>query len=134
MTKMKEIQEEAKAALGKAQEKMKKYADKKREEVNNYKVEDLVMLSRKDLKYQMIGRRTEKLMERFVGPYKIKKIVSTNTIELELPSIIRIHLVVNVSRIHRYIGQVKGQKKEQLAPVIIEGEEEWEVERILNRQ
>ena len=134
MTKMKEIQEEAKAALGKAQEKMKKYADKKREEVNNYKVEDLVMLSMKDLKYQMIGRRTEKLMERFVGPYKIKKIVSTNTIELELPSIIRIHLVVNVSRIHRYIGQVKGQKKEQPAPVIIEGEEEWEVERILNRR
>jgi len=130
---MKEIQEEAKAALGKAQEKMKKYADKKREEVNNYKVEDLVMLSMKDLKYQMIGRRTEKLMERFVGPYKIKKIVSTNTIELELPSIIRIHLVVNVSRIHRYIGQVKRQKKEQPAPVIIEGEEEWEVERILNR-
>ena len=133
MIKMKEIQEEAKAALGKAQEKMKKYADKKREEVNNYKVEDLVMLSMKDLKYQMIGRRTEKLMERFVGPYKIKKIVSTNTIELELPSIIRIHLVVNVSRIHRYIGQVKRQKKEQPAPVIIEGEEEWEVERILNR-
>jgi len=26
------------------------------------------------------------------------------------------------------MGQVEGQKKEQLAPVIIEGEEEWEVE------
>jgi len=25
------------------------------------------------------------------------------------------------------MGQVEGQKKEQLAPVIIEGEEEWEV-------
>jgi len=51
------------------------------------------MLSTKDLKYQMVRRRTEKLMERFVGPYKIKKIVSTNVIELELPSTIRIHLV-----------------------------------------
>jgi len=28
------------------------------------------------------------------------------------------------SRIQRYIGQVKGQKKEQPAPVIIEEEEE----------
>jgi len=91
------------------------------------------MLSTKDLKYQMVGRRTEKLMERFVGPYKIKKIVSTNVIELELPSIIRIHLVVNISRICRYIEQVMGQKKEQPAPVIIEGEEEWEVKRILNK-
>ena len=133
VTKMKEIQEEAKAVLGKAQEEMKKYIDRKRAKVDEYKVEDLVMLSTKDLKYQMASRRTEKLMERFVGPYKIKKIVSMNVVELELPSTIRIHPVVNVSRIHRYIGQVEGQKKEQLAPVIIEGEKEWKVERILNR-
>jgi len=121
--KMKEIQEEAKAALGKAQEEMKKYADRKREEVDNYKVGDLVMLSTKDLKYQMVGRRTEKLMERFVGPYKIK-IVSSNAVELELPSTVKIHLVVNVSRIRRYVGQVEGQRKEQPVPVIIEGKEE----------
>ena len=45
--KMKEIQEEAKAALGKAQENMKKYADRKRVEVDEYKVGDLIMLSTK---------------------------------------------------------------------------------------
>jgi len=82
--KMKEIQEETKAVLGKTQEEMKKYVDRKREEVNNYKVRDLVMLSTKDLKYQMVGRRTEKLIERFIGPYKIKKIVLLNIVELEL--------------------------------------------------
>jgi len=106
--KMKEIQEKARAALGKAQEEIKKYTDKKRKEVDNYKVGDLVMLSTKDLKYQMVGRRTEKLMERFVGFYKVKKIVSSNAVKLELPSTIRIHPVVNISRIHRYIGQVEG--------------------------
>ena len=134
VTKMKEIQEEAKAALGKAQEEMKKYADRKREEVDEYKVGDLVMLSTKDLKYQMTSRRTEKLTERFVSPYKVKKIILTNTVKLELPSTIRIHPVVNVSRICQYIGQVEEQRKEQPAPVIIEGEEEWKVERILNKQ
>jgi len=133
VTKMKEIQEEAKVALGKAQEEMKKYADKKRGEVDDYKVGDLVMLSTKDLKYQMVGKRTEKLMERFVGPYRIKKIISSNAVELELPSIVKIHSVVNISRIQRYIGQVEGQRKEQPALVIIKGEEEWEVERILNK-
>jgi len=132
--KIKEIQEEAKAALEKAQEKIKKYTDRKREEVNEYKVGDLVMLSTKDLKYQIVGKRTEKLIERFVGPYKVKKIISANAVELELPSTIRIHLVVNISRICRYIEQVEEQRKEQLAPVIIEGEEEWEVKRILNKQ
>jgi len=132
--KMKEIQEEAKAVLGKAQEDMKKYADRRRSEVNEYKVEDLVMLSIKDLKYQMVGRRTEKLMERFVGPYKVQNIVSSNAVKLELPSTVKIHLVVNVSRIQCYVGQVEEQRKEQPALVIIEGEEKWEVERILNKQ
>ena len=110
--KMKEVQEEVKAALEKAQEEIKKYTNRKRAKVDEYKVEDLVMLSTKDLKYQMVRRRTEKLMERFVGPYKIKKIILSNTVELELPSTIKIHLVVNISRIQRYVGQVKGQRKE----------------------
>jgi len=119
--KMKDIQDKEKAVLGKVQEEMKKYADRKRVEINEYKVGDLVILSTKDLRYQMIGRRIEKLMERFVGPYKVKKIVLANTVELELSSTIKIHPVVNVSRICRYIEQVKGQRKEQLTLVIIEG-------------
>jgi len=82
------------------------------------------MLSTKDLKYQMVGRRTEKLTERFVSPYKVKEIVSSNVIKLELPSTVKIHPIVNVSRVRQYIGQVEGQRKEQPAPVIIEGEEE----------
>ena len=40
-----------KAALGKAQEKMRKYVDRKRSDIEEYKVGDLVMLSTKDLKY-----------------------------------------------------------------------------------
>ena len=96
---MKEIQEEAKVVLEKTQEKIKKYADKKKTEVNKYKVGDLMILSTKDLKYQMIKRRTEKLTERFVGPYKIKKIVLINAVELKLLATIKIHLVVDVSRI-----------------------------------
>jgi len=132
--KMKEIQEKTKAALGKAQEDMKKYANRKRGEADDYRVGDLVILSTKDLKYQMVGRRTEKLTERFIGPYKIKKIISSNAVELKLPSTIKIHLVVNVSKIHRYVGQVEGQRKEQPASVIIKGEKEWEVKRVLNKR
>ena len=99
MEKMKEIQEEAKAGLRKAQKDMRKYADRKRSDTEEYKVGDLVMLSTKDLKYQMVRRRTEKLTERFVGPYRVKEIVSSNAVKLELPSTVKIHLVVNVSRV-----------------------------------
>jgi len=95
--KMKKIQEEAKATLGKAQEEMKRYADKKQGEAEEYKIRDLVLLSTKDLKWQMVERRSEKLTEWFIRPYKVKGIISTNTIELELPSSIKIYPVVNVS-------------------------------------
>jgi len=83
---------------------MKKYADRKRSDAEGYKVGDLVILSTKDLKYQMVRRRMEKLTERFVGPYKIKKVVSSNAVELELPSTVKIYPVVNVSRVHKYVG------------------------------
>jgi len=82
----------------------------------------------------MKERRTEKLMEWFVGPYKVKRVVSTNAIELKLPSTIKIHPVVNISRVQLYKPQVEGQKVVPPQPVVIDGEEEYEVEKILNRR
>ena len=132
--KMKKIQEKAKAALGKAQEEMKKFVDRRRKEKEEYRIGDLVLLSTKDLKWQMKGKRSEKLTKRFMGPYKVKRIVSSNAIELELPKSIKIHPVVNVSRVQLYKSQVEGQKKIPPKPVIIEEEEEFEVEKILNKR
>jgi len=67
-----------------------------------------VLLSTKDLKYQIQGRRSEKLTKRFVGPYQVKKIISKNAMELDLPSIVKIHPVVNISRVYRYEDQIEG--------------------------
>ena len=131
---MKEVQEEAKIVLGKVQKDMRRYADRHRLEAVGYKVGDLVLLSTKDLKWQMVGQSSEKLVKWFIGPYKIKAIISSNVVELELPTTIKIHPVVNVSRIKQYIDQVKGQKKEKPQPVVVEGEEEWEVEKVLNKR
>jgi len=113
---------------------MKKFANRKRREEEEYGVGDLILLSTKDLKWQMKGRRLEKLTECFVGPYKVKGIVLSNVIELELPKSIKIHPVVNISRVQLYKPQVEGQKKIPPKPVIIKGEEEFEVEKILNKR
>ena len=131
---IKKIQEKAKAVLGKVQEEMKKFANRRRGEGEEYRVGDLVLLSTKDLKWQMKERRSEKLTECFVGLYKVKEIVSSNAIELELPKSIKIHPVVNVSRVRLYKPQVEGQKKTLPKPVIIKGEEEFKVEKILNKR
>jgi len=47
---------------------MKKYADRRRSEPEKYRVGNWVLLSTKDLKYQIQGRHSEKLTEQFVGP------------------------------------------------------------------
>jgi len=98
---MKEVQDEAKAALAKAQKNMKQYADRHRLEAVGYKVRDLVLLSTKDLKWQIIGRRSVKLTEHFVEPYRIKVIISANVVELELPRTVNVSPVINVSRMKR---------------------------------
>jgi len=66
---------------------MKRYADR---EIEEYRIGDLVLLSTKDLKYQMARRHTEKFIEHFAGPYKVKAIISSNAIELELPNTVKI--------------------------------------------
>ena len=91
-----------------------------------------MMLSTKDLVFKK--RLVWKLMERYVGPYVIEEVVSSNVVKLRLLSSMRIHLVVNVSQIVWYKEQVKGQKNEEGKPVEVEGVEEWKVEKILNKK
>ena len=129
---IKKVQEEVGVALKKVQEDIKKQADRERKKTEEWKKEDRVMLSTKDLVFK--EQPVRKLVERYVGPYEIEKVMSMNTIKLQLPSSIRIYLVVIVSQVVRLKEQVKEQKKEKGKPVEIEGVKEWEVEKILNKR
>ena len=132
--KMKERHEEARAALVKSQEEMKRQADRSRKEAEEYRVGDKVLISTKDFLIELMKRATKKLMEKFIGLYMVKKIVSENAVELELPLLLRIHPVVNVRRIVKYREQVEGQKKILPPPIEVAGEKEYEVEEILDKQ
>jgi len=118
---MKKVQEEAGAALKKIQEDMKRQADKGRKESEKWKKGDKVMLSTKDLVFK--ERLVKKLVDRYVGPYIIEEVVSTNMVKLRLPTLMRIHLVVNISQIVRYKEQVEKQKKVKVKPIKVEGVE-----------
>jgi len=131
MERMKKVHEEAGVALKKMQEEMKRYVDRSRKETEKWKKGDRVLLSTKDLVFK--ERPVQKLTERYVGLYTIEEVVSTNVVKLRLPSLMRIHLVVNISQIVWYKEQIEGQKKEKEKPVEVEGIEEWEVEKILNK-
>ena len=61
-----------------------------------------MLISMKNFTEQMIKRLTKKLIEKYIRPYMAKKIVLENAVELELLKELRVHLVVNVSRIVLY--------------------------------
>ena len=61
---IKKTYKKAKAVLRKSQEKMKKYIDRNRKKVIEYKVRDRMLLSTKNLMWQMRNRETKKLIEK----------------------------------------------------------------------
>ena len=129
---MKKVHEETRMALKKVQENIKRQVDKGRRESKNWKKGDRVLLNTKDLMFKEILAR--KLVDQYVSLYTIKKMVSTNVIKLQLPTLMRIHLVVNISQIVWYKEQVGGQKKKEGKLIEVEEVEEWEVEKILNKR
>ena len=100
--------------------------------MEEWKKEDRIMLSTKDLVFK--ERPVHKLVEKYVEPYVIEEVILANAVKLQLPSLMRIHPVVNISQVVWYRKQVKGQKKEEGKPVEVERMEEWEVEKILNKR
>ena len=96
-----------------------------------YKVGDKVWLSVKNIKMK---RPNKKLTKRKIGPFPITAIISTNAVKLKLPANLRIHPVVNVSSISPYYPPVEGQAKPEPNPIELDGEEEYEVEKVLDSQ
>jgi len=126
--------EQAKAALVKSQEKIKRQADRNKKEAKEYRVGNKVLISTKDFPMELMKRATKKLTEKYIRPYVVKKIVSENTVELKLPASLRIHLMVNVRRIVKYREQVERQKKIPLPLIEVASKKEHEVEKILDRK
>jgi hypothetical protein len=83
------------------QRRKKKYADRTRREAR-FAVGDQVLLSTQHLKLIGECKRARKLTERFVGPYRVKRVVNANAYELELPASLKIHPVINISHLKEY--------------------------------
>ena len=66
-------------------------------------------------------KQVNKLTERYIKPYIVEKVVSKNAVKLKLPFSMRIHSVVNFSKVVKYRKLVKRQKMEELKPVEVGG-------------
>jgi hypothetical protein len=113
-----------------AQEVMKEYYDKKRNEAPSMKPGDRVWLNARNI---MTSTPSKKLADKKLGPFKIKTRLSNLTYELELPKTYQIHPVFNVDLLIPYQeSTITGRKSNPPPPVMIMGEEEYEVEEIID--
>ena len=130
-TTMQDTLTQTKANLEKAQQRMKVQADKHRSEAPKYKIGDKVWLSTENLR---LTRASKKLSERWLGPYDITKLVGTNAVKLHLPRSMRIHPVVNISRVRPYKEPLEGQIAVRPGPVNVteDRDEEYEVDYVVD--
>ena len=94
---MKKIQKEARVALMRVQEEIKRQVDRGKKETKAWKIGDKIILSIKNLVFK--ERLAKKLEDQYVSSYIINKVISTNVIKLQLPTLMRIYPEVNVSQI-----------------------------------
>jgi len=132
---MQEVLIEAQTALKEAQQRQKWFGDRRRTDME-FEVGDRVMLSTKDVTMEADrSLPTKKLGPRFYGPFRIVEKKSAVTYRLELPANMRIHDTVHISRLKKYHEQPEDMRRdvhERPPPDIIDGEEEYEVEEILD--
>ncbi len=123
-----------------AQRRQAVYADQHRRTVR-FAVDDRVLLSTEHLKLVGEKKRARKFTERYVGPYRVKRVVNANAYELELPATLKIHPVINVSQLKEYRDGTLAFPDRPVPltrpePVATDdnGAPEWDVERVLDHR
>jgi hypothetical protein len=111
----------------KAQQSWVKHCD-----IPKYKEGDLVWLEGKNLR---INQPTTKLAPRRHRPFKIIQVMSAVNYRLELPTQWNIHSVFHIDLLMPYRETtIHGPNFTRPAPELIDGEEEYSVEKILDSQ
>jgi len=124
--------EEAKSAIRKAQDDMKRYYDHRRTLAPVFKPGNKVFLDALDI---CTTRPSQKLSHRQLGPFVVEWQIGPMAYHLRLPhGIKQLHPVFNVVKLTPAPDDpITGRTTEDYPPpIVIDREVEWEVEKILN--
>jgi hypothetical protein len=123
-----EALETAQVAMRMAQDRYAAYADLRRTDVT-FHSGDRVYLSTTNL--PVPANRSRKFQPRWIGPFKVLRVISPVAYELDLPRSMRIHRVFHVSLLKKEQRDILQPRPATPEPVIVDGEEEWGVDAIL---
>jgi hypothetical protein len=129
---IKATHDRATQALEKTKSNMSKYHDQHHQVAPEYQVGDEVLFNAKNIR---TVRPTKKLAPKLYEPFRVLAKIGKSSYRLELQSRWRIHNVFHTSLLEPYRkNEIKGRS--QIRPELekIEGETEYEVERILQSE
>ena len=121
----------ATAHLERSRDRQRTVADRRRQD-QEYAVGDRVLLSTAHI--AVPPNLTRKLAKLNDGPFTIEARFGENAYRLRLPESVKLHPVFNVSQLRPYndpAGSFPGRSVDPSPPVVVDGEEEYEVEAIL---
>jgi len=129
---MQDIHQQAKQTLENTWESMKKYYDRKAKEQPSIEVGDLVMLNAKNIR---ANRPSKKLSPKLYGPFKVLEKKGSRAYKLEISPRWKIHPVFHISLLEPYRASNRPNRAQPPRdPEEIEGDLEWEVERIVKSE
>ncbi|KAF9809211.1 hypothetical protein IEO21_07475 [Rhodonia placenta] len=107
---------------------MKVYYNKHVQEAPVFAPGDKVWLDARNLKLKQLSK---KLSPKRLGPYAVRRKLGDLDYELVLPKLVPVHPVFHVSLLSKYTrSDIPGREPEEPPAIEVEGDEEYEVERI----
>ena len=129
---MQDIHRQARQTLENRRESMKQDYERKATEQPSIKVDDLVMLNAKNIRTK---RPSKKLSPKLYGPFKVLEKKGSRAYKLEISPRWKIHPVFHVSLLEPYRASNRPNREQPPRdPEEIEGDLEWEVERIVKSE
>jgi len=132
MDQMKDTPKEAKSALTKAKDNMAQYYNHHHSPAPSFSPSDMVYLDSKDIQ---TTRPSKKLSHHRLGPYLVERHIGKYAYHLVLPPLMRhLHPVFNVVKLSPAPNNpiVRRCQNPPQPPELVDGEEEYVVEKILN--
>ena len=121
---------EAKSALQAAQQRQKAFADNKTRRIE-FAVGQKVLLDTRNLTLRTTG--PNKLLQKYVGPFKVQARVGAVAYRLELPATMKCHPVFHVSLLHKW--NPDGRHQPLPPPIAVDEEGTWhDIDSILDHK
>ena len=127
---MSQLHDVLRAEMSEAQIRQKEYYDRHRKPESNLKSGDMVWFLTRNIR---TTRPCKRLDYKKIGPFRILAKIGSSAYKLDLPETMKIHNTIHISLLEPYEDKkLPSQRQEPPAPVIIEGEPEYELEEIVD--